>query len=354
MSSSSISPITTPSRCAPPSQHSPIKVAHPPKDPVSNFLNIGRPLTAACATSFFYYPANTATHTMQLTNTPLAETVRNLYREGGLPRFWRGYPVAVGTVATAKTLSFGIHDSIISRLTPEDRTLPTRIGASTLAVTLKTLGTQPLENVKLRRQNGPPVSTIQAGKTLFHEHGALGFWRSAPLSFFKSNAAHTPYLVVHGFLKDNLPIEHPILRHAVAGTFGSLATLPTALPFDHLKTHVIMNQKYKSQNTFEAIHSMLSNSAKEIGWPRTIAKLYHSTSGAAIQVTLGGIFMAIGMETFNQLYQRFHAPTCSDTLPPDVSIPTTPTTIHLALHSKESPAPTTASEHPLPQPDKPR
>lgn len=116
-------------------------------------------------------------------------------------------------------------------------------------------------------------------QTIYAEHGRLGFWRSSSASLTKSFAGHVPFLYVHGTLKEQLPV-------------------------DHLKIHVIVNSKFKQHGAIRAIINLLTASAKEVGWPRTIGRLYHSTSGAAVQITFGGISMGLSMEVVNQLFER--------------------------------------------------
>lgn len=272
--------------------------------------HVAKPMAAAGMTSLVYYPINSVTHTMQLTNLSFTDSARFLLSQGPL-RPMRGYSVALTNVALSKGVSFGINETLLSSLPEKDRTMAHRIAATLFSVSAKILICQPVENVKLLRQNGKDIPTTHIIKNIFGDGGVLRFWRSSCPAFARTLASHGPYLLVHGKLKDHLPIDNSLLRHTTSGLLAGLSTLPTALPFDHLKVHIIVNPTYKDQSAVSAIVTMLKSSAQEVGTLRTIGKLYHSTSGAALQITLGGIMMAFSMQLLNQLFPALQVPSPS-------------------------------------------
>ena len=266
------------------------------------------PFLAVLATSPVYHIINTTTHGMQMTERSTRETISMLLKDGGIRRLYRGYGPAIINSAVGKGISFGTTGALLDAIPEEKQTFLYKLSVTTCSVLLKLLICLPFDKVKLCLQIGhlgtattENQAIIATAKYIYKKYGLLGFYRCFPISTTKSFFAQAPYLMVYYGIKDDLPIESPLVRHTLTGVLSGGATLITTLPFDHIKTNVLGNSIYSNQSNLAATKEYLRKSIQKEGIFRTTIKLYHSSIPAVSQIVIGGVSIALGIHFFNEL-----------------------------------------------------
>ena len=270
------------------------------------------PFLSVLTLSPIYHSVNTVTHAMQITEKPLKQTLKILWRDGGVPRFFRGYAPGVINSATGKSIAFGIKGTLLDSLPKERQTFLYRIGITSVSILAKILICLPLENIKISLQisnlgseTERYKSAVDTARTILNERGIIGLYRTLPLAAIKSYSAQAPYLMIYYKLKNDLPIESAFLRNAVTGILSSCGTLITVLPVDHIRIHILGRKEFKNEKSLKAVQKFFQQSIKSKGKIRTLLSLYHSSPPAIMQIMIGGTGMAISIHLYNEILENF-------------------------------------------------
>lgn len=267
------------------------------------------PMLAVMTSSPVFHAVNTVTHATQISEKSVNQTVQVLFRNGGIPRFYRGYVPGVINSALAKSISFGINGTILAAVPKEDRTVPFKIFATTVSVFTKIAACMPLENVKVQLQMGTlgsascnTSSTSEVIRSIYQQNGLTGFYRTLPLATLKSLAIQVPYMLVFFSCSDLFSADKSVVGSVALGATASLAAMITTLPVDHLRVHALGNASAIEKSSLSLAKNYLEKSFNSKGSLNTVLTLYCSSPSMVIQLLVSGTFMTVGIKFFDRLY----------------------------------------------------
>jgi hypothetical protein len=168
------------------------------------------------------------------------QALKDLYKEGGVRRFYRGYPVAMIQAPLARFGDVACYSLV--RNTPEGQKLPlwAQTSISSVGTSLWRLGIMPIDSLKTSMQvhgsQGYQVLRQRVGQMGYRAlfHGYLATASASMLGYY-------PWFFTYGFLDTNLPQGDDTLtrlsRNATMGFVASAASDTVSNSARVLKTY---------------------------------------------------------------------------------------------------------------------
>eukprot|EP00357_Protocruzia_adherens_P027778 CAMPEP_0115017592 /NCGR_PEP_ID=MMETSP0216-20121206/28223_1 /TAXON_ID=223996 /ORGANISM="Protocruzia adherens, Strain Boccale" /LENGTH=352 /DNA_ID=CAMNT_0002388467 /DNA_START=355 /DNA_END=1413 /DNA_ORIENTATION=+ len=196
------------------------------------------------------YPADTIkTHMQSCSSLTFKETCRELYREAGILRFWRGSSVIVLGCIPSHAVYFNFYEMLKRTLGVDKEGFQFKAAALTgvLSTAFHDVVLTPFDVIKQRMQLGGN-SCWDCIRTLIRQEGCLAFYRSLPVTWMMN----LPFSSILVTVNENMKKHYkPHNRENVVawylfcgGVAGAVASILTN-PLDVIKTR-LQTQNVKS------------------------------------------------------------------------------------------------------------
>ena len=229
---------------------------------------------ANAITSAMLHPMDLSKTVMQISSNPqpLSDTVREIYRRGGLRAlFLPGLTASCLREMIYSGAKAGMYVPIRNFFAPGEATVFAKVQAALITGTLGSLLANPIDVVKIRLMRDPGMypSTLGALPIIYKSEGFAGLYRGLVPSTLRgacvSAGELATYDIVKSGIRDKLFFEDGVALHVASSLVTGLCAAVVAAPWDLIKSRAM-----SSTGRVESISSVILQLSRESGFPYSL------------------------------------------------------------------------------------